>query len=141
MLKHNRFYVESDHHMVLRELLRDPTIAQARVHEDTTADVDEHGFVTSNKAEEMAENLHILREPDEDSDDDVLLMTTPSRKQQSKYFHQQKQAQSLQNPSLLDSCSPLPARGGVWSSRPGTRWRPASVRSARACTSPCGRDR
>ena len=46
----------------------------------------------------------------EDSDDDVLLMTTPSRKQQSKYFHQQKQAQSLQNPSLLDSCSPLPAR-------------------------------
>lgn len=84
VLKHNRFYVESDHHMVLRELLRDPTIAQARVHEDTTADVDEHGFVTSNKAEEMAENLHILREPDEDSDDEELATSSTTQKQQQK---------------------------------------------------------
>ena len=84
VLKHNRFYVESDHHMVLRELLRDPTIAQARVHEDTTADVDEHGFVTSNKAEEMAENLHILREPDEDSDDEELTTSSTTQKQQQK---------------------------------------------------------
>ena len=82
VLKHNRFYVESDHPMVLRELLRDPTIAQARVHEDTTADVDEHGFLTSSKAEEMAENLQILREPDEDSDDDELATSIAQPQQQ-----------------------------------------------------------
>ena len=84
VLKHNRFYVESDHPMVLRELLRDPTIAQARVHEDTTADVDEHGFLTSSKAEEMAENLQILREPDEDSDDDEVATSVAQEQQQQK---------------------------------------------------------
>lgn len=55
--------------MVLRELLRDPTIAQARVQEDVE-NVDEHGFITNAKAEEMKENLEMLREPDEDSDED-----------------------------------------------------------------------
>lgn len=71
VLKHNKFYVESEYPMVLRELLRDPTIAQARVVEDAAAEnVDEHGFITQSKAEEMKENLHILREPDDDSDDD-----------------------------------------------------------------------
>ena len=70
VLKHNTFYVESEYPMVLRELLRDATIAQARVTEDIDTAVDEHGFVTHTKAEEMKENLHILREPDEDSDDD-----------------------------------------------------------------------
>ena len=56
--------------MVLRELLRDQTIAEARIHEDA-ANVDEHGFITQTKAEEMKENLEILREPgDGDSDDD-----------------------------------------------------------------------
>jgi len=70
--------------MVLRELLRDPTIAQARVHEDTSADVDEHGFVTSSKAEEMAENLQILREPDEDSDDDEIATSVTQQQQQKR---------------------------------------------------------
>jgi DNA excision repair protein ERCC-3 len=70
VLKHNKFYVESEYPMVLRELLRDPTIAQARVMDDVD-NVDEHGFITQTKAEEMKENLHILREPDEDSDEDV----------------------------------------------------------------------
>jgi len=71
VLKHNKFYVESEFPMVLRELLRDPTIAQARVVEDAeAANLDEHGFVTQTKAEEMKENLQILREPDDDSDDD-----------------------------------------------------------------------
>jgi DNA excision repair protein ERCC-3 len=69
VLKHNRFYVESEFPMVLRELLRDPTIAQARVQEDVE-NVDEHGFITQTKAEEMKENLHILKEPDDDSEDD-----------------------------------------------------------------------
>jgi DNA excision repair protein ERCC-3 len=55
--------------MVLRELLRDPTIAQARVVEDVE-NVDAEGFITQTKAEEMKENLQILREPDEDSDED-----------------------------------------------------------------------
>jgi DNA excision repair protein ERCC-3 len=70
VLKHNRFYVESEFPMVLRELLRDPTIAQARVQEDVE-NVDEHGFITQTKAEELKENLHILREPDEDSEDEL----------------------------------------------------------------------
>jgi DNA excision repair protein ERCC-3 len=71
VLKHNKFYVESEFPMVLRELLRDQTIAQARIHEDVEANVDEHGFLTQTKAEEMKENLDMLREPgDGDSDDD-----------------------------------------------------------------------
>ncbi len=73
VLKHNKFYVESEFPEVLRELLRDPTIAQARVHEDVQADVDEFGFVKQTKAEEMRENLDMLREPgDGDSDDEEI---------------------------------------------------------------------
>ena len=70
VLKHNKFYVESEFPMVLRELLRDPTIAQARVLEDVDNVDEATGFTTYMKAEEMKENLQILREPDEDSDDD-----------------------------------------------------------------------
>lgn len=55
--------------MVLQELLKDSTIAQARVQEDVEL-TDEDGFLTQTKAEEMKENLHILREPGDDSDDD-----------------------------------------------------------------------
>jgi DNA excision repair protein ERCC-3 len=68
VLKHNKVYVESENPQVLRDLLRDPTIEQARVVEtDTSADAD--GFLTHSKAEEMKENLHML-EPDEDSDEE-----------------------------------------------------------------------
>ena len=70
VLKHNKFYVESEFPMVLRELLRDPTIAQARIQEDVSENVDEHGFLTNTKAEEMKENLQILREPDDESDEE-----------------------------------------------------------------------
>jgi DNA excision repair protein ERCC-3 len=79
VLKHNKFYVESEFPMVLRELLRDPTIAQARVVEEassssttTTANnnKDADGFLTTSKAEEMKENLHLLKEPGDDDDDD-----------------------------------------------------------------------
>jgi DNA excision repair protein ERCC-3 len=77
VLKHNKFFVESEYPEVLRELLRDPTIAQARVVVQDDTDVvnpdvvvDEHGFITTKKAEEMKENLHVLREPDEDSEDE-----------------------------------------------------------------------
>merc|ERR1719235_2818143 len=57
--------------MVLRELLRDPTIAQARIQEDVQIGVDENGFITQTKAEEMRENLEMLRDPgDGDSDDE-----------------------------------------------------------------------
>mmetsp|Transcript_13953 Transcript_13953/g.24248 ORF Transcript_13953/g.24248 Transcript_13953/m.24248 type:complete len:773 (+) Transcript_13953:161-2479(+) len=73
VLKFNKWYIESEYPMVLRELLRDPTIAQARIQEDVE-NVDEHGFITQTKAEEMKENLEILREPDEDSDDDAEQM-------------------------------------------------------------------
>jgi len=70
VLKHNKFYVESEFPEVLRELLRDPTIAQARIQEDVE-NVDDHGFLTNTKQEEMKENLEMLREPDEDSDDEI----------------------------------------------------------------------
>lgn len=69
VLKHNKFYVESEFPEVLRELLRDPTIAQARIQEDVE-NVDDHGFLTNTKQEEMKENLQMLREPDDDSDDE-----------------------------------------------------------------------
>jgi DNA excision repair protein ERCC-3 len=86
VLKHNKFYVESEFPMILRELLRDPTIAQARVQEDVmdTANRDEHGFITHTKAEELKENLHILREPDDDSDDDDDDNTDGTKKQAKK---------------------------------------------------------
>lgn len=83
MLKHNRFYVESEFPMVLRELLRDPTIAQARVVEDVE-NVDEHGFITQTKAEEMKENLQMLREPDDDSEDDDAIETTSAATQKTQ---------------------------------------------------------
>jgi DNA excision repair protein ERCC-3 len=70
VLKHNKFYVESEYPEVLRELLRDPTIAQARIQEDVE-NVDDHGFLTQEKAEEMKENLHMLDEPDDDSEDEM----------------------------------------------------------------------
>jgi DNA excision repair protein ERCC-3 len=70
VLKHNKMYVESEFPMVLRELLRDPSIAQARVVEDLADSTDEHGFLTQTKAQEMKENLDMLREPVDDSDED-----------------------------------------------------------------------
>jgi DNA excision repair protein ERCC-3 len=69
VLKHNKFYVESEFPQVLRELLRDPVIAQSRVKEDGAA-TDEHGFIVQSKAEEMKENLQVLEEEDSDDDDE-----------------------------------------------------------------------
>ena len=102
VLKHNRYHVESDHPSVLRELLRDDLISQARVAEadgavggggdggGTGGDAgggrvgdggqhprrgggggkDTEGFAVNAKAEEMEENLRILKEMDGDDDDD-----------------------------------------------------------------------
>jgi DNA excision repair protein ERCC-3 len=72
VLKHNKFYVESEHPSVLRELLRDDLISQARVAEEVTGDAANNpdGFVVHTKAEEMEENLRMLREMDGDSSDD-----------------------------------------------------------------------
>ena len=84
VLKSNRYHVESEHPEVLRELLRDDLISQARVSTTDgdagggagdgtgkTADgKDRDGFVVHTKAEEMEENLRILREMDGDSSDD-----------------------------------------------------------------------
>jgi DNA excision repair protein ERCC-3 len=78
VLKHNKFYVESEHHDVLRELLRDTKISKARIVEEaanpaaaTAAAADKDGFVVTTAAEEMEENLKILREPtDDDSDEE-----------------------------------------------------------------------
>jgi DNA excision repair protein ERCC-3 len=80
LLKDNKFYVESEYPLVLRELLRDPTIAQARVVEDMEANVDEHGFVVASKAEEMKENLQMLKEPDEDSDEEEVETAITAKK-------------------------------------------------------------
>lgn len=84
VLKSNKFYVESEHPSVLRELLRDPEISRARVSEDVgtaagagggggAGEKDVDGFVVSTKAEEMDENLKMLREPDDDDSDDEEL--------------------------------------------------------------------
>ena len=73
--------MESEFPQVLRELLRDPTIAQARVSEDVENVDEQTGFTTYSKAEEMKENLHIL-DPDEGSDDDIDDME--QRRQQAK---------------------------------------------------------
>lgn len=87
VLKFNKFYVESEYPAVLRELLRDELISQARVaEEEEEGDTNDastgvgggggskkknaDGFVVNTKAEEMEENLRILREMDGDSDDD-----------------------------------------------------------------------
>ena len=83
VLKHNKMYVESEHPMVLRELLRDPTIAQARIQDaqEGGGGGDKDGFITSSKAEEMKENLHILKEPgDDDSDDDDVDASSSDKK-------------------------------------------------------------
>ena len=60
-----------------RELLRDDLISQARVAEEVTAgeggqggENNMDGFVVHTKAEEMEENLRILREMDGDSSED-----------------------------------------------------------------------
>jgi DNA excision repair protein ERCC-3 len=58
-------------------------IAQARIQEDVE-NVDEHGFITNTKAEEMKENLEILREPDEDSDEDGDQPTDQEQQGQNK---------------------------------------------------------
>lgn len=78
VLKHNKYHVESEHPAVLRELLRDDLISQARIAEESTTgggdgsnkEADKDGFVVHTKAEEMEENLRILREMDGDSSDD-----------------------------------------------------------------------
>jgi len=88
-LKYNRYRVERDHPFVLRELLRDELISAARITEDTTTvgekddeDMtttkkkkntnveDGDGFTVTTKAEEMEENLRMLKEMDGDDDDD-----------------------------------------------------------------------
>ncbi len=109
VLKHNKFYVESDYPAVLRELLRDELISQARVSEEVTqgdgtatgggdgagantnaavpttgSNKNADGFVVNTKAEEMEENLRILREMDGDSDDDDDDGDTPNRQAVAK---------------------------------------------------------
>jgi hypothetical protein len=77
-------YVESEHSAVLRELLRDPLIAQARVMDqhstsNNNSDMNADGFLESAKALEMDENLRVFKvdpnvddasEDDEDEDED-----------------------------------------------------------------------
>jgi len=78
VLKHNKYHVESEYPAVLRELLRDDLISQARVAEETTTtggdggttEANKDGFVVHTKAEEMEENLRILKEMDGDSSSD-----------------------------------------------------------------------
>jgi len=77
VLKNNKYHVESEYPAVLRELLRDDLISQARVAEEVTAgeggqggENNTDGFVVHTKAEEMEENLRILREMDGDSSED-----------------------------------------------------------------------
>lgn len=76
VLKHNKYHVESEYPAVLRELLRDDLISLARVAEEVVGDGQGNGennadgFVVHTKAEEMEENLRILKEMDGDSSED-----------------------------------------------------------------------
>jgi len=77
VLKNNKYHVESDYPAVLRELLRDDLISQARVAEEVTtaeggggSEKNTDGFTVHTKAEEMEENLRILKEMDGDSSED-----------------------------------------------------------------------
>lgn len=72
VLKNNKFLVESEHPNVLRELLRDSLISQARVVEDVSTGIekDSEGFVIQNKALEMDENLKMLRVEEGDESDE-----------------------------------------------------------------------
>ena len=85
VLKNNRYHVESEHPDVLRELLRDDLISQARVADPEAGGGEAggggggadggkgggaDGFAVHTKAEEMEENLRILRGMDGDSSDD-----------------------------------------------------------------------
>lgn len=71
VLKHNKFFVESEHPSVLRDLLHDPLISQARIVEDNAAGLekDADGFFIGSKAQEMDENLQLLDEDEDDEDD------------------------------------------------------------------------
>lgn len=91
VLKHNKFFVESEYPAVLRELLRDPKISQARIVETAGSDnvdmpltKDKDGFVINTKAEEMDENLRILREPDDESDDDEEFQSSSDKRKTMK---------------------------------------------------------
>jgi DNA excision repair protein ERCC-3 len=77
VLKHNKFHVESEFPQVLRELLRDPVIAQSRVKE-TSGSMDEHGFLVQGKAEEMKENLHEMEEDDSEDDSEDAANKKPN---------------------------------------------------------------
>lgn len=96
VLKHNKFYVESEYPAVLRDLLRDPQISQSRVYEETATSAsgevnadgstDTDGFVVNEKAAEMEENLKILRatDGDDDSDEDEDLLSSEMNARRGK---------------------------------------------------------
>ena len=86
VLKHNKFFVESEYPSVLRELLRDPLISQARIVEDVAAGLekDSDGFFIQTKAQEMEENLQMLKDEDESEDDEVYTYDQTLGKQQQQ---------------------------------------------------------
>ena len=75
VLKHNKFFVESEHPSVLRELLRDPLISQARIADDVAAGIekDSDGFFVQTKALEMEENLQMLKDEEDSEDEDTYI--------------------------------------------------------------------
>mmetsp|Transcript_2532 Transcript_2532/g.3921 ORF Transcript_2532/g.3921 Transcript_2532/m.3921 type:complete len:805 (-) Transcript_2532:2802-5216(-) len=90
VLKHNKFYVESEFPSVLQELLRDPTIAKARIVEQDSSNTAaageaEHGFTVQSKAEEMQENLTTIKEPgDSDSEEEDDMVSGEATKAKTK---------------------------------------------------------
>lgn len=78
VLKHNRFYVESEYPSVLRELLRDEAMNQSRVKDEVTGDnnTNSDGFLVMGRLEEMEENLRILHRPEDDSENEEFANVT-----------------------------------------------------------------
>ena len=75
VLKHNNFFVESEHPSVLRELLRDLLISQARIADDlaTGIEKDSDYFFIQTKALKMTENLQMLKDEDDSKDEDTYI--------------------------------------------------------------------
>jgi len=141
VLRDNNFYVESLYPDVLRELLRNPRIKEARAKEAESAvdSLTSSEFIESTVQNEKAENRMFARLDDDEEDDDVDIegnnnslktvsfMIAPDRVQKVKQFAKEESHYPLleeydyskdhKNPKL------------IMEQRPSTKIRPYQVRS------------
>jgi len=138
VLRDNNFYVESLYPDVLRELLRNPRIKDARAKESEVSTLEAAEFIESTVESEKAENRMFARLDDDEEDEDidveginslktVSFMIAPDRVQRVKQLAKEESHYPLleeydyskdhKNPKL------------VMEQRPSTKIRPYQVRS------------